>query len=115
MPSAPSIADLAAGLEVDREDLVADDARELLVLDREEDLDAAAQVARHEVGAADDEAVLAAAVEPVDAAVLEVAADDAADADVLGEPGHAGPQAADPADDQVDLARPRATPRRAPR
>ena len=41
--------------------------------------------------------------EPIDPAVLEVAAEDAADADVLGQTRHAGAQAADAAHEQVDL------------
>ena len=41
--------------------------------------------------------------EPEDARVLEVAAEHRAHADALGEPRHAGPQAADAAHDQVDL------------
>ena len=43
-----------------------------------------------------------AVAEADDAAVLEEAADDALDADVLGQAGHAGPQAADAAHDEID-------------
>ena len=41
--------------------------------------------------------------EPDDARVLEVAADDRAHRDVLGQAGHAGAQAADAAHDEIDL------------
>ena len=44
-----------------------------------------------------------AGAEAVDAAVLQEAADDALDADVLGQAGDARPQAADAAHDEVDL------------
>ncbi len=44
-----------------------------------------------------------AVAEAVDPAVLEVAPEDAADADVLRQAGHAGTQARDAANDQVDL------------
>ena len=44
-----------------------------------------------------------AAAEGVDARVFEEAADDRFDADVIGEAGHARPQAADAAHHEVDL------------
>ena len=44
-----------------------------------------------------------AAAEAIDARVFEEAADDRLDADRLGQAGHAGTQAADPAHDEVDL------------
>ena len=46
-----------------------------------------------------------AVAEAEDARVLEEAADDALDPDVLRQAGHAGPQAADAAHHEVDLAR----------
>ena len=60
-------------------------------------------VAGHPVGAADEDAGLpagqaVAVAETVDSAVLEEPADDALDADVLGQTGDARPQAADAAD-----------------
>ena len=89
-------------IEIDREDRV--DARlERGVLDRHQRLDAAVEVARHQVGGADSTAARGAAPEAEDARVLEVAAQDRAHADPLGQPRHAGPQAADAAHDQVDL------------
>ncbi len=44
-----------------------------------------------------------AGAEAIDAAVLEEAADDRLDADVLGQARHARPQAADAAHHEVDL------------
>ena len=48
------------------------------------------------------------ATEAIDPAVLKEAADDAFDADVLGQPGDARPQAADTPDDKLDLETPAA-------
>ena len=76
------------------------------VLQRHDHLDAPVEVARHEVGRADpDDRVLArqrlAVAEAVDAAVLEEAPDDRLHADALAEAGHARPQAAYAAHDQL--------------
>ena len=57
----------------------------------------------HQVGAAHQQFVLAAVAEVVEAAVLQEAPDDADHADILADAGHAGPQAAHAAHDQVDL------------
>ena len=73
------------------------------VLDRREQLDARVEVARHEVGRADPVAALVAALEAVDARVLEEAADDRDHADVLRHARHARAQAADAAHVQVHL------------
>jgi len=61
---------------------------ELLVRDGSQGLDAAVEVAGHEVGRADVVLAPAALAEPVDARVFEVTADDRPDGDVLGQPGH---------------------------
>ena len=69
-------------------------------------LDALVEVAGHEVGRADvvrRPAGAGAVAEAVDAGVLEVAAEDRADPDVLRQARHAGAQAADAPQDQVDL------------
>ena len=68
---------------------------QLRVLDRRDQLDPAVEVARHQVGGAHQNPRLLAALEGVDARVLEEAADDRDDADVLRDPRHPGPQAAD--------------------
>src|SRR5689334_15978393 len=78
------------------------------VLDRDQGLDAAMQVARHPVGGSDIDPgarmrQAVACAEADDAAVLEEAADDALDADILGETRNAGPQAADAAHHEIDL------------
>jgi hypothetical protein len=60
------------------------------VLDLGQHLDAPVEVARHQVGRPDEVERLVvdvAVAEAVDPAVLEVAPEDAADADVLGQPG----------------------------
>ena len=57
----------------------------LAIAHRDEHLDATVEIARHEVGRPDEERRLLALAEAVDARVLEVAADDRADGDPLGE------------------------------
>ena len=77
------------------------------IFDREEGLDPPIQVTGHQVGAAQVDLGIAAVLEIINAAVLEEAPDDAGHADVLADPRHARPQAADAAHDQIDLdARP---------
>ena len=83
-----------------------EDAGDLLDLGRrgqlDQDLDAAVEVAVHQVGGADPRDRLAAVLEVHDPAVLEVAAEDRAHADGLRQPGYAGPDGADAADQQLD-------------
>src|SRR4051812_29396854 len=62
-------------------------------LDRGDQLHAAVEIARHQVGGAGQDPGLVSALEGVDARMLEVAADDRDDADVLGYSRHARPQA----------------------
>src|SRR4051794_36407911 len=69
---------------------------------REDRLDPAVQVARHEVGAADEHLVVAAVAEVVDARVLEETSDDRRDVDCLADAGYAGTQTANAAYLQVD-------------
>ncbi len=88
--------------------------------DRAQRLDAAVEIARHHVGGGDVDRGFrmrqaVAAAEAVDAAVLEEAADDRLDADILGQARDAGPQAADAAHHEIDLTRRRAMRRRAGR
>src|SRR6266568_4714360 len=71
-------------------------------------LDAAIEVARHEVGGGNVDGSLRvrqrmAGPEAIDPAVLEEAADDRFDPDALGQSRHSRPQAADAAHDEVDL------------
>src|SRR3954469_22224599 len=73
-----------------------------LVADLEQHLDAAVEVAVHEVGAADPPLRLAAVGECHDPGVLQEAAHDRADADVLRQAVDARPQRADAADQQLD-------------
>ena len=98
--------------QVDVEDLL-EPVLQAGVDDRDERLDPAVEVAGHQVGRADvaRPAARAGAVgEAEDPRVLEVATDDRAHPDVLGQARHPGTQAADAADDEVDLARRPATP-----
>ena len=67
-------------------------------------------IARHQVGAADVDLLLAAVVEVVNAAVFQKTPHDADHFDVIADPRHAGPQTADAAHQQLDLARPPAMP-----
>src|SRR5262247_581695 len=84
------------------QDLADDALLDPFVFDREEDFDAAVEVAVHEVSAAQVDLFLTAVDEAIDAGMFEEAPDDAADADRLAAAGPAGAQAADAADDQVD-------------
>src|SRR5438477_574670 len=71
--------------------------------DREGDLDAVVEVPGHPVRGGEKVLLVASVQEIVDARVLEEAIDDRDDADPLGQTGQAGPEAADPPDDQVDV------------
>ena len=61
------------------------------------------EIARHQIGAAEQERAPASRVEDVEAAVLEEPAEDAAHADGLAEARHARTKRADAARDDVDL------------
>ena len=65
--------------------------------------DAPVEVAVHPVGGADEEFLVAAVEEMIDAGMLEESAEDADDADVFGQSRDAGAQAAEAADDEVDF------------
>ena len=88
--------------EAELEDLV-DARRERRCLHGHDHLDAALEIARHQVGGADVVARITAAAEPVDARVLEERPHDRADPDRLGQTRNARPQTAHAAHDQVDL------------
>src|SRR4051812_32294142 len=60
-------------------------------LDGDDDLDPMVEVARHQVGAAEQVRLGVARLEAVEAAVLEEAAENRADADALADPFDAGP------------------------
>ena len=88
------------------------------VLDRQHIFDAPVEVARHPVGRADVDLrcgvrQLVSVGEAPQPAMFEEPADDRLDVDILGKAGNAGPQAADAADDEVDLTRRPRSPRRA--
>ena len=101
----------AVGLQFPRVGLVAEgvveDAHQSLlnvgVVDGHDHLHPTVQVALHQVGRADPHPQRAAvdATEAEDPRVLEVPADDGADPDRLGQPGHPGPKAAPAPDDQI--------------
>src|SRR5437667_7058928 len=85
---------------------VEDDVTEVLdnldVADRIQRLDAPIEVALHQVGAPDVHLLVPTVVEPENTGVLEEAADNGPDGDVVADAGNAGTQAADAAYDQVD-------------
>jgi hypothetical protein len=74
-----------------------------VVEDREHELDSAEEVAIHPVRARAVDLLRAAVVEVEATAVLEEPADDRAHANVVRHAGHARAQAADAADDQIDV------------
>src|SRR5262249_45361230 len=95
-------------LQVRDHDLVEDLLMHGRVLDRYQAFDAVVAVALHPVRRGDEHLGAArgqprAGAEADDAGMLEEAADDALDADVVGKPGYARPQAADAAHDEIDL------------
>jgi hypothetical protein len=71
------------------------------LLDRRDRLDAPVEVARHPVGRADVDLLLAAVEKVVRPTVLQEPAHDADHADGLADTRQTGPQAADAADDEV--------------
>ena len=78
------------------------------IVDRHQRLNAPVHVPLHPVGRTDENPGVpagqqVAVAEGVDAAVLQEPPDDRLDADILRQPGHARPQAADAADHRHDL------------
>src|SRR5215207_7355334 len=77
---------------------------QLLLANRGDELDAVVEVAGHQVGRADVDALrLAVALERVDSRVLEEAVDDRDHLDVLRDPLHAWAQGTDPAHVELHL------------
>src|SRR5262249_39046266 len=101
------IGEHATGLHVVREvlcqDLVANTAAQLSIFDRENQLDSPVEIARHQVGAAGMNLLIAAVTKIKNPAVLEKAANHARYTDCFAHARNARAQAADPADEQVDL------------
>src|SRR5439155_16221357 len=73
-----------------------------LILDGDEQLDSAVEVSRHPVGAGKEYQVIAAVMEVQNPRVLQVAIDDAYNADILAQLWNARPQAANAANIQPD-------------
>src|SRR6266568_4237052 len=95
-------------LEIRHHDLVEHLLVHRRVEHRAQHLDAAIEVARHEVGGGNVDRgprvrQRMTGPEAIDPAVLEEAADDRFDPDALGQSRHSRPQAADAAHDEVDL------------
>src|SRR5215467_12325956 len=93
--------------QVRHHDLVKHLAVHRRVFNRHERLHTAVEITRHPIGGADEHlrpvrGEFAAIAEANDAAMFEKAADDALDADVLGKPRNAWPQAANTAHHQID-------------
>ena len=76
-------------LEIGRQNFFDDAAAKLFGLDRKHYFDAAIEISRHPVGAAQEHLLLASFAEDQDTAVFEETVDDAADADIFGEPWRA--------------------------
>ena len=83
-------------------DLFDDPPANVFGLDREHGLDAAFEIPRHPIGAAQEHLLLRAFAEHQNAAVLEEPVHDAEDANVFGNSRQPWSQAADAADQQVD-------------
>ena len=102
-PAGVQLAGILIVLELDGEELIEHAAAKLGRLDGEEHLDAPEEIAGHPVGAAREHQRLAAVVLEIESPrVFQIAADDAADADVLAQALDAGHEAAGAAHDQVD-------------
>src|SRR5271157_668250 len=89
--------------EVGTQHLITDHADKIFVLHRKIHLDSSIQVARHEVRAAKVNFFLSTVAEIEYPAVLQEAAKNAGDANVLASSGKVGPQAADAAHQQVNF------------
>ena len=89
--------------EIGGKDLVVDAGFDGGIADGEGDFAAFEEIARHPVGGAEVDFVVAAVGEVEDAGVLEEAADDGADADAAGQALDAGAEDAEAADDEVDF------------
>src|SRR3954468_18077265 len=77
---------------------------EARILHRNEDLDSAVEIPRHQVGATDRCRRPVSCLERKDPAVLEEASQNAANSDPIAESRDAGPERADSARDQFDRA-----------
>jgi len=73
-----------------------------LIENRENDLDAAVEIARHEIGAAKIDVGIAPVVKNIDAAMFEEAIDDASDGDVLAEARNAWAEATNSTNQELD-------------
>ena len=73
-----------------------------LIENRENDFDAAVEIARHKIGAAKIDVGIAPVVENIDAAMFEEAIDDASDGDVLAEARDAWAKATNSTNQQLD-------------
>ena len=77
-------------------------ATEFWVENREDHLDAAVEVAGHEIGAAEKNEWIPPIGEDIDAAMFEETVHDASDLDVFAQSRDAGAEAADPAYEELD-------------
>ena len=77
-------------------------ATEFGVENREDHLDAAVKVAGHEIGAAEKNEWIPPVSEDIDAAMFEETVHDASNCDVFAQSGDTGPEAADPADQELN-------------
>src|SRR5437762_9260769 len=84
------------------QNVVADAPFQMAVFEARHHLDPLIEIAGHQIGAAEIDLLAASVAEVPDATVLQETSDDAAHADVVADPGDAGPQTADPPHDEVD-------------
>jgi hypothetical protein len=77
-------------------------ATEFRVENREDHLNAAMEVAGHEIGAAEENEWIPPIGEDIDAAMFEETVHDASDLDVFAQSGDTGAEAADPAYEELD-------------
>src|ERR1039458_7807357 len=88
--------------QIFRQDLVADAPHQFLIFHREEQFHAAIEIARHQVGAAQIDFLLAPVAEIEDAAVFQEAAHDAGHANGIAHARNPRPEAADAAHQKID-------------
>src|SRR5262245_45886248 len=94
---------LAIVCEIGGENLVTQVLNQFRALDREQRFNTVVQIARHEVGAAQVNFLLAAVAKIENAAVLEESSDNAHHANILANAFQSWPQATDAAHDEVHL------------
>ena len=89
--------------EIDGDDLLEDSRRQFWREHRKHQFDPAEEVSRHPVGARQIDLRVVVGAEDIDATVFEETSHEASHLDVLADPGDAGAQATDTADEELHL------------